>query len=77
MYAEDVQFLHRDTLDNLAQLQTRVQTTVEKAQHWFAENSLKINPEKSDAVLIKHKRRRIVANFDIECGRSKLSHLLR
>ena len=66
MYADDVQCLHLDKPDNLLTLQTSVENTMNDAKRWFAENSLKINPAKTDFVLIKHKQRRNIPDLEVQ-----------
>ena len=72
MYADDVQFLHQDTPDNLPRLQNRVQNSLEDAQRWFVENSLKINPVKTDLVLVRHRQRHTLLNFEVIFGAAKI-----
>ena len=45
---------------------------MEKAQQWFTENSLKLNPSKTDIVVIKHKHRRALPSIEVKCGEVKI-----
>ena len=53
-YADDVQLLDRSLPDpqNLASLKTRVENSLDVMKHWFSSNSLKMNPQKTDFILI-------------------------
>ena len=68
MYADDVQFLHRSRPDDLSQLKASVERTVATAHSWFNENSLKINPTKTDLILIKSNRRLLTSEFSVQFG---------
>ena len=52
MYADDVQFLHSNSRENTDTLKAaRVASTLDEAHSWFVENSIKINPTKTEVVL--------------------------
>ena len=68
MYADDVQFLHLSMPKALPELQASVERTVAAAHSWFEENSLKINPNKTDLTLIKSSRRRLSSEFSVDFG---------
>ena len=72
MYADDVQFLHQGQPRHILDLQQRVEHTVNTAHRWFNANSLKINPTKTDLVLIKSKRRQLNHNFTINFGNAEI-----
>ena len=48
MYADDVQFIHTCPPNALTQLKHRIQGSLMVADSWFSQNSLKINPTKTD-----------------------------
>ena len=68
MYADDVQFLHRGLFDRLPGFQADIERTVATAHSWFNQNCLKINPNKTDLILIKSARRRALPEFSIRFG---------
>ena len=72
IYADDVQFGHRGEIHKISELQGRVERSFGSAQQWFTANSLKINPTKTDLVLIKSKRRKENSNFSITIGDVKI-----
>ena len=51
MYADDAQFLDADLPQNTSDLQTRIEQNLAIAVDWFSQNSLKINPIKTELVL--------------------------
>ena len=53
MYADDVQFLHSCPASDFVTLKTRVEQTLYIANDWFAENSLKVNPSKTELMIVK------------------------
>lgn len=57
-YADDVQFLDSDVVENLASLKQRVESTLEVALLWFTQNRLKINPSKTELLFVKPKQKR-------------------
>ena len=66
MYADDVQFLHQGRPNALTELKEHVEHTVTAAHCWFTENSLKVNPTKTDLTLVKSKRRRLSSGFNVK-----------
>ena len=72
IYADDVQFGHRGEIHQMPELQGRAERSFGSAQQWFTANSLKINPTKTDLVLIKSKRRKENSNFSITIGDVKI-----
>ena len=53
IYADDVQFIDSDAVENLATLKQRVENTLELALKWFTQNRLKINPNKTELLILK------------------------
>ena len=73
IYADDIQFGHRGEIHQMPELQGRVERSFGSAQQWwFTANSLKINPTKTDLVLIKSKRRKENSKFSITIGDVKI-----
>ena len=68
LYADDVQFIHSALPSQQGQLQKDIGTTLSKAQRWFIENSLKINPTKTDLVIVSSRQRKIEQNFEVRFG---------
>lgn len=58
VYADDVQFLDSDTTENLITLKQRVECTLQGALSWFVQNRLKINPNKTELLVIKSQKKR-------------------
>ena len=73
MYADDAQFLDTDSPDNLPQLKSRIGNTLSVALQWFTQNRLKINPTKTDMILLKSSRKNINCNFTVPFGNSSIS----
>ena len=73
MYADDAQFLDTDSTGNLPELRHRVETTLSVALQWFTQNRLKINPDKTDMILLKSARKNISCNFTVNFGDSSIS----
>ena len=72
MYADDVQFIDESEPQHILDLQNRVERTVNLAQRWFTENSLKINPTKTDLMLVKSKKRELNHRFVIRFGEAQI-----
>ena len=72
MYADDVQFIHSCPPNALTQLKHRIQGSLMVADSWFSQNSLKINPTKTDFMLVHTRQRRTVGNFSIDFGSSTI-----
>ena len=72
LYADDVQFIHSALPNQQRELQRDIEATLSKAQRWFIENSLKINPTKTDLVLISSRQRRMGQNFEVRFGNSMI-----
>ena len=71
-YADDVQFLDSDTIENLALLKQRVEKTLEVALGWFKQNRLKINPSKTELLLIRAPKKKCDPHFSIKFGDSEI-----
>ena len=59
IYADDVQFLHLGSSSSIHELQSAVKGTLRSASHWFIQNCLRINPIKTDLLVMKSRRRRL------------------
>ena len=68
MYADDTQFIHSGHPANMSDLQNRVEASLEVAGAWFAENSLLINPNKTDVMIVRCRQRRSNVNFSVNFG---------
>ena len=68
MYADDAQFIDADTPANIGDLRERVESTLDTALNWFTQNRLKINPSKTDLLVVKSKRTVITENIEIRFG---------
>ena len=65
MYADDTQFIHHCNPMDLPDLKCRVEASLGVASAWFAENSLRINPAKTDVMLVKCRQRRTNVDFSV------------
>ena len=66
LYADDVQFIHASSPNQISELEQQVGRTLNKAQQWFVENALKINPTKTECVLLSSRQRKLGANFKVQ-----------
>ena len=57
---------------NIPQLKQRVEENLSVALLWFTQNRLKINPTKTDLLVLKSSRQNINFNFTVEFGGSEL-----
>ena len=67
-YADDAQFIDADTSANIGDLREGVESTLDTALNWFTQNRLKINPSKTDLLVVKSKRTVITENIEIRFG---------
>ena len=72
MYADDCQFLDSDLPRHLSVLKQRVEDTLETALNWFTQNRLKINPCKTELLIVKS-RQRNVETFSIMFGENEIA----
>ena len=72
-YADDVQFLDSDTTDNLSELKKRVECTLEVALQWFTQNRLKINPGKTELLVIKPQKKKCDPSLTIKFGNVEIT----
>ena len=68
MYADDTQFIHSCNVADLPDLQYRVEASLRVASAWFGENSLCINPAKTDVMVVRCKQQRADITFSINFG---------
>ena len=72
LFADDVQFLDSDAPKNLETLKHRVEGTLDTALHWFTQNRLKINPTKTELLVVKPVRQQINSSLSIRFGDTKI-----
>ena len=67
-YADDTQFLHSDSLNNLGTLIKNAEATLTKAREYFLENGLMVNPTKTKCIFIGNRQllSRIPENIKIQ-----------
>ena len=58
LYADDTQFIDSEEPSNVDLLQNRIESTLATALNWFTQNSLKINPNKTEFLFLKTRGRR-------------------
>ena len=68
MYADDAQFIDADTPANADALCARMEETLSTPLNWFTQNRLKINPRKTDLLLVKSPRVNTNANVEVNFG---------
>ena len=72
VYADDVQFIDSDTVENLVALKERVENTLELALKWYTQNRLKINPNKTELLVIKPRKKKCDSHISIRFGDSEI-----
>ena len=72
VYADDVQFMHSNLTGDVEVLKLRVTSTLHEAHFWFVENSLKINPTKTEVVLFKTRQRHLASDFSVSFNNTVL-----
>ena len=72
MNADDVQFCHLGSPTNILDLQSDVECTLELAHRWFVQNCLKVNPTKTDLLVVKSRRRRLDSELSVRFGDSHI-----
>ena len=72
MFADDVQFLDSDTPQNLEMLKLRVEDTLDSALNWFTQNRLKVNPAKTELVVVKPVRKKVEIPACIRFGTAEI-----
>ena len=72
MYADDVQFIHTCHPSSLRQLKKDIEKGLTIADSWFSQNSLRINPAKTDFMLVHSQQRRSMGTFSIDFGSSTI-----
>ena len=65
MYADDIQFIHSCEPCNIPALKQNVEDTLKVAHVWFVANSLKLNPNKTEILLVKTRQRQTPDSFSI------------
>ena len=63
LYADDAQFIHQSKPNDLIGLQNKVQNALSRANNWFIQNKWKINPQKSEILLVASNRRKLDEDF--------------
>ena len=63
-------FFDSDSTDNLIVLKQRVECTLQSALGWFVQNTLKINPNKTELLVIKSQKKRCDPHLTIRFGDS-------
>ena len=72
IYADDVQFIDSDAVEHLATLKQRVENTLELALKWFTQNRLKINPNKTELLILKPIKKKCDSHLSIRFGDSEI-----
>ena len=76
VYDDDVQFIDSDTVENLVALKERVENTLELALKWYTQNRLKINPNKTELLVIKSRKKNVNRISQSDLAIVKLNPLL-
>ena len=72
MYADDAQFLDSDLPHNHQDLKNRIEATLAVAMHWYTQNRLKLNPSKTELIIIKS-RRQHTNDFSVSIGNTSVT----
>ena len=72
MYADDVQFIYSCQPHNVLALKQRVEDTLKTAHVWFVNNSLELNPRKTESFVIRTRQRRTLQNFSVSFNNAAL-----
>ena len=70
LYADDAQFLDADLPQNTTNLKMRLEESLAVANNWFIKNRLKINPRKTEMILIKSRRLNTDVHFSVNFDNS-------
>ena len=73
MYADDAQFIDADVPSNIQALKTRVEHTLTIALQWFTQNRLKINPSKTEMIILKSRPKNSQTNLSVQFGNDEIS----
>ena len=68
LYADDAQFLDTEKHRTSKALKTRVESSLSIAFTWYSQNRLKINPSKTEMVILKSRRQNSDTNFSVQFG---------
>ena len=72
MYADDAQFIDADFPSNHQALKARIENTLHVALKWFTQNRLKINPTKTEMVILRSRRQSTNANLTVHFGNDEI-----
>ena len=67
MYVDDAQFLDSDYPGNSRELKARIENSLSFATKWYTQNRLRINPSKTEMILLKS-RRQNASEFSVFMG---------
>lgn len=73
LYADDVQFYDADSPSALHLLKDRVDATLATLLTWFTQNRLKINPSKTELIVLKSRRQTADTDFTVSFGDEEIS----
>ena len=65
-------FLTRTQPQNIEMLKLGVEETLDKALNWFTQNRLKINPAKTELVVVKPLRKQVTFPVTIRFGKTEI-----
>ena len=73
MYADDTQFFDAESPSNLQALKTRIESSLAASLKWFTQNRLKINPTKTEMIILKSRRQNSNSDLSIHFGNDEIS----
>ena len=73
MYADDTQFLDSEFPSNVQALKARIESSLHMSLTWFVQNRLKINPTKTEMIIMRSRRQKANADFIINFGNDEIS----
>ena len=72
MYADDTQFLDADHPTNILTLKSRIESSLSVGLRWFTQNRLKINPAKTEMIVLKSRRQNFDSDFSVHFGNDEI-----
>ena len=72
-YADDCQFFDAETPSEIQTLKCKVENTLSTVLTWFTQNRLKINPSKTEMLVIKSRRQTANTDFSVSFGDDEIS----
>ena len=72
-YADDCQFLDTESPAEINSLKSRVENTLAAVLDWFTQNRLKVNPSKTEMLILKSRRQTVNTELSVYFGNDEVS----